>query len=122
MRVLLRLSVHNVLCRCPLLTVFFLLSFYFYRPQRSCGKVMLLHLSVILFGGWSLSRGVSVRETPQYSYVRAVRILLECILVIVFLLSSDQWAKNGSVTHFACYLHRQHSMVPITDMGYKHYE
>ena len=24
---------------------------YFYRPQRSCGKVMFLHLSVILFTG-----------------------------------------------------------------------
>ena len=23
-----------------------------YRPQRSCGKVMFLHLSVILFTGW----------------------------------------------------------------------
>ena len=28
---------------------------YFYRPQRSCGKVMFLHLSVILFTGGSLS-------------------------------------------------------------------
>ena len=35
----------------------------FYRPQRSCGKVMFLHLSVILFtgGGGPLSGGVSVR-------------------------------------------------------------
>ena len=32
-------------------------------------------------GGGSLSGGVSVRETPLYGYVRAVRILLECILV-----------------------------------------
>ena len=31
--------------------------------------------------GVSLSRGVSVRETPSYSKERAVRILLECILV-----------------------------------------
>ena len=56
----------------------------YYRPQRSCGKVMFLHLPVILFtggGGRSLSRGVSVRET-QYSYLRAVRILLECIFVL----------------------------------------
>ena len=33
----------------------------------------------------SLSRGVSVRETPPpplYGYARAVRILLECILVL----------------------------------------
>ena len=33
-------------------------------------------------GGGSLSRGVSVRETPPYGYLRAVRILLECILVL----------------------------------------
>ena len=26
----------------------------FYRPQRSCGKVMVLHLSVILFTGGGL--------------------------------------------------------------------
>ena len=26
-------------------------KFHFYPPQRSCGKVMLLHLSVILFTG-----------------------------------------------------------------------
>ena len=34
-----------------------------YRPQRSCGKVMFLHLSVILFtgGGGPLSMGVSVQ-------------------------------------------------------------
>ena len=31
-------------------------------------------------GGFCL--GVSVRETPSYGYMRAVRILLECILVI----------------------------------------
>ena len=34
--------------------------------------------------GGSLSKGVSVRETPPqpYGYVRTVRILLECILVL----------------------------------------
>ena len=69
----------------------------YYRPQQSCGKVMFLHLSVILFTGGSLSRGVSVWWTLcpgglcpggslsgrplLYGYVRAVRILLECILV-----------------------------------------
>ena len=31
--------------------------------------------------GGSLSRGVSVRETPLYSNEQAVSILLECILV-----------------------------------------
>ena len=33
----------------------------------------------------SLSRGVSVRETPKYGNERAVRILLECILVVYYL-------------------------------------
>ena len=70
----------------------FFLKSYNYHPQRSCGKVMFLHLSVILFTGGmsvpacitlcpggvsdkgvsvqgvsvqgSLSRRVSVRETP----------------------------------------------------------
>ena len=32
---------------------------YYYHPQRSCGKVMFLHVSLILFTG-----GVSVREPP----------------------------------------------------------
>ena len=51
--------------------------------KRSCGKVMFLHLRVILFTG-----GVSVREIhppgqrlPPYGNERAVRILLECISV-----------------------------------------
>ena len=30
---------------------------HFYRPQRSCGKVMFLHLSVILFTGGHVCRG-----------------------------------------------------------------
>ena len=33
---------------------------YFYRPQRSCGKVMFLHLSV----SHSIYRGVSGRHSP----------------------------------------------------------
>ena len=33
------------------------LSYSYYRPQWNCGKVMFLHLSVILFIGGSLSRG-----------------------------------------------------------------
>ena len=97
--------------------------FVYYRPQRSCGKVMFLHVSVILF---TRGRWVSIRETPldrppprrqrptvyrktprqrppwtdtpqtetpwketpldrdpptPYGNERAVRILLECILV-----------------------------------------
>ena len=39
----------------------------------------------------SLSRGVSVRETPLYSYVQAVHILLECILV--YLIGILWWHK-----------------------------
>ena len=38
----------------------------YYRPQRSCGKAMFLHLSVILFTGGSLSGGSLSRETPLY--------------------------------------------------------
>ena len=37
------------------------LNNYFYRPLRSKGKVMFLHLSMIVFTGRSLSRGVSVQ-------------------------------------------------------------
>ena len=65
------------------------------RPQRSCGNVMFIHLSVILFmegggisvqgglclGGLCPGRFLSGRPPPLYGYVRAVRILLECILV-----------------------------------------
>ena len=53
-------------------------------------KVMFLNQCVILFtrGGVSvwgfLSRGVSVRETPQLGKKQAVRILLEWILVLSF--------------------------------------
>ena len=35
--------------------------FYFYRPQRSCGKVMFLHLSVIL----STGGGGCLADTPS---------------------------------------------------------
>ena len=36
----------------------------FYRPQRSCGKVMFLHLSVILFMGWGVCHPLDQRQTP----------------------------------------------------------
>ena len=71
----------------------------FYRPQRSCGKVMFSQACVknSVHGGGSLSGGgvcpggeslsgglcpggVSVRENPRYGNERAVRSLLECIL------------------------------------------
>ena len=114
---------------------------YLYRPQRSWGKVMFLHVSVILFtgggssgphpgevegSGWGAfpgphqggisrptpggvspgkhlggglqvhTRGVSqhaLRQTPNMQLLlRAVRILLECILVyFVFLHRKPHW-------------------------------
>ena len=62
----------------------------FTARKRSRWKVILLHLSVILFtmgvsvrGGVSLWGRVSVRETPtMYDKERAVGILLECFLVV----------------------------------------
>ena len=53
------------------------------------GKVMFLHLCVILFTGRGISvQGVSVQgglcqgDSPPYGKVWAVRILLECFLVL----------------------------------------
>ena len=51
--------------------------FSWYRPQRSCGKVMFLHLSVILFTGGVWQTPPSNRRPLQ----RTVRILLECIIL-----------------------------------------
>ena len=43
--------------QCNILNVTINSVSYFYCPQRSCGKVMFLHLSVILFtGGWVSGR------------------------------------------------------------------
>ena len=64
-------------------------TIHFYSPQR--GKVMFLHVSVILFTV-SPSRGFSIpgglcpggvlcHGFPPYGNERAVHILLECILV-----------------------------------------
>ena len=52
-----------------------------YRPQRSCGKVIFLDVSVILSTG-----GRSARQTPspRRPLQRTVRILLECILVFKY--------------------------------------
>ena len=78
------------------------IRFCFYRPQRSCGKEMFLHLSVILFTGqgvWAdtASGRQPPRQTtpsppdihPPWAYTlrrwllqRTVRILPECILVV----------------------------------------
>ena len=66
-----------------------------WKVERSWGKVMFLHVSVILFtaggvsvqegslsSGWSLSGGsLSRRPPPPYGNAQAVRILLECIPV-----------------------------------------
>ena len=52
--------------------------------SESCGKVMFLHLSVILFTGGGVSLqdgGLCQWDRPPYGNVRAVRFLLECILV-----------------------------------------
>ena len=39
-------------CRAPCQGILLLeISMHFYRPQRSCGNVIFLHLSVILFTG-----------------------------------------------------------------------
>ena len=94
-------------------------TLFVYRPQLRCGKVMFLHLCVILFTvsvpactTGHMTRGVSVwgvfvwvglgpggslgglcpggslwgrsvrEEDPPYGIERAIRILLECILVI----------------------------------------
>ena len=91
----------------------------YYRPQRSCGKVMFLHLSVILFTGgvWQTPPGRYPPEqtpphppgrqppgqtppfgrhplidTPLWDMVNkpVVRILLECILVFTNILSLFQ--------------------------------
>ena len=37
---------------------------YFYRPQRSCGKVMFLHVSVILSTGGGRQTPLADRQTP----------------------------------------------------------
>ena len=73
-----------------------------YSPQRSCVKVMFLHLSVILLTGvgglypglclgGSLSGGGALSGRPPYGHMRAVRILLECILVVWGRLRSTKW-------------------------------
>ena len=70
----------------------------FTARKRSCGKVMFLHLCVILFTGeslsrgslsrvsvWGLCKGGSLSGRPPYGTEWAVPILLECILVLVVL-------------------------------------
>ena len=89
----------------------------YYRPQRSCGKVMFLYLCVIMFTGGSsvqgrsLSRrGVSVQKgglcpggslsgTPPYGNIKLVCILMECILVK---LQMQMKLQNGYVFTPVC--------------------
>ena len=62
---------------------------FFYRPQRSCGKVMFSQASVILFtGGGRAWQGACVAGgcvwQERRPLQRMVRILLECIIVFGF--------------------------------------
>ena len=66
-----------------------------YLPQRSWGKVMFLHMSVILFTG-GLPQCLLGYPPPREQFMlgdthnkRAVRILLECILVTSFIANVD---------------------------------
>ena len=62
-------------------TVSYLFFVVFNARKRSCGRLMFLHLSVILFtgGGGSVQLSLSGRP-PAYGKEQSVRILLECIL------------------------------------------
>ena len=85
----------------------------FTARKRSYGKVMFLYLSVILVTGGSLSKagagclcsggslskgvgtvqGVSVQGDPRTVEERALRILLECILVYLKIHNPDLFAN-----------------------------
>ena len=72
----------------------------YYRPQRSCGKVMFSQASVILFTG-----GGGVGQTHHPTLQRTVRILLECILVqkkvtVLFTKPSGKYGNSGSTNEF----------------------
>ena len=45
---------------------------------------------MVSVGGGVSVQGVSVKETPPYGNERAVRILLECILVLRLLIQVDE--------------------------------
>ena len=64
---LLQFHIHSLaflvsLCRRPVSTM--RIPMYFYRPQRSCGRVMFLHVSVILFTGLGSGRHPPQADTP----------------------------------------------------------
>ena len=68
-------------------------NFSCYRSQRSCGKVMFLHLSVILFGGvWQ------THPSRRLPLQRTVRILLECILVSKEFHWIKIWGDSGGLS------------------------
>ena len=99
-------------------------SKHFYCPQRNCGKVMFLHLSVILFTG-GVSRTTPWVGTPpgRHTIPQAdtplgrhlppprrppqwmVRILLECILV--FLLPFETPKVKSSILAHLCLMFAQ---------------
>ena len=115
--------------------VYSLILFSFYRPQRGCDKVMFLHLSVILFTGRladplgqtrPLGRHQPSRQpqahplgrhprgqtpSPMRSACldtvkkRAVRILLECILVLWFFFALAFGVNGPLRTHIYATLH-----------------
>ena len=90
-----------------------------YRLQPSCGKVMFLHLSVILFTGEGVCQTPPGRHPSLYRHPPGqtppsrhpwedtpsrrplqwtVRILLECILVHINIFSSfDSWGQNHRI-------------------------
>ena len=87
-------------------------SKHFYRPQRSCGKVMFLHLSVILSPDTPLGRHTSPQADPLLHQADdppptrqplqwTVCILLECILVKVKFTSA--WSEESPAIYLYHY-------------------
>ena len=66
--------------------------------KRSCGKVMFLHLSVILFtAGVSFQGGLCQGDPPLYSTERVVRILLDEFLSIINKQPIYSYLKNNTI-------------------------
>ena len=69
---------------------------YLYRPQTKLREGNVFHLSVILFTGgvcipWADPRPRQTPPRPRRQLKRAVRILLECILVCIFFHTVVSW-------------------------------
>ena len=121
--------------------VYSLILFSFYRPQRSCDKVMFLHLSVILFTGRladppgqtptkQTTPGTPPGQPPLGRHPRrqtpspmrsacwdtvkkqAVRILLECILVLWFFFALAFGVNGPLHTHIYATLHGYATNLP----------